>query len=252
MDHLHHEIQSLQASVRRQRYAIYGLSAVLAGTALLGAARSSEDATFDMVTCRGWQVVDKDGTVRIAAATDADGKATVQWFDTGGKVRIAAATLASGDSGLEWFGKDGKKRINAATIADGSSGVSWFDANEKWRVAVVTAADGSAGLLVLGQDGKPQIEASTSANGSTTFAAPAGGSATDRQTPTGKPIADSGQATEVPPPISDEELAALSKSDALELINRVAKARTRTTDPAIKERLRSDFDRLMQHIRSSP
>ncbi len=52
--------------------------------------------------------------------------------------------------------------------------------------------------------------------------------------------------------MTDEEIAALSKSDALALLNRVAKARqSPSIDADTKNRLRADFDRLMQHIRKA-
>jgi hypothetical protein len=67
------------------------------------------------------------------------------------------------------------------------------------------------------------------------------------------PQPTSGVNVEVPPPMTDEEIAALSKSDALALLNRVAKARqSPSIDADTKNRLRTDFDRLMQHIRKAP
>ena len=66
------------------------------------------------------------------------------------------------------------------------------------------------------------------------------------------PQPTSGVNVEVPPPMTDEEIAALSKSDALALLNRVAKARqSPSIDADTKNRLRADFDRLMQHIRKA-
>jgi hypothetical protein len=67
------------------------------------------------------------------------------------------------------------------------------------------------------------------------------------------PQPTAGVNVEVPPAMTDEEIAALSKSDALALLNRVAKARqSPSIDQDTKTRLRADFDRLMQHIRKAP
>jgi hypothetical protein len=67
------------------------------------------------------------------------------------------------------------------------------------------------------------------------------------------PQPTAGVNVEVPPPMTDEEIAGLSKSDALALLNRVAKARqSPSIDQDTKNRLRTDFDRLMQHIRKAP
>lgn len=66
------------------------------------------------------------------------------------------------------------------------------------------------------------------------------------------PQPTSGVNVEVPPPMTDEEISALSKSDALALLNRMAKARqSPSIDQATKDRLKADFDRLMQHIRKA-
>ncbi len=75
---------------------------------------------YGVVVCDGWRVVDKDGTMRIGAATYADGLAGVQWNDKDGKQRITATTDADGDASVVWFDKDEKQRINAATLADGT------------------------------------------------------------------------------------------------------------------------------------
>ena len=78
------------------------------------------DATFDTITCKSWIVVDKDGKERIAAATYADGQASVWWYDKDEKIRIAAETYADGNAGVLWFDKDEKVRISASTVADGT------------------------------------------------------------------------------------------------------------------------------------
>ena len=67
MDNIQDQIRALQTSVRRQRFAIFTLATILASSALIGAVRPAGDATFDTITCKGWQVVDKDGKQRISA-----------------------------------------------------------------------------------------------------------------------------------------------------------------------------------------
>ena len=113
-------IQSLQISVRRQRFAIVGLASLLAGCTLLGAVSPAGDATFDTITCKEWRVVDKDGETRILALTNADGGAGVTWADKDGEARIAASTLADGGAGVLWADKDGKARFAASTLANGN------------------------------------------------------------------------------------------------------------------------------------
>ena len=51
MEDIQAQIQSLQTSVRRQRFAIVGLATLLAGSVLLGAVSPAGDATFDTITC---------------------------------------------------------------------------------------------------------------------------------------------------------------------------------------------------------
>jgi len=54
------------------------------------------DATFDIITCKTWNVVDKNEQVRISAFTLDDGSASVLWLDKDGKIRISAGTTADG------------------------------------------------------------------------------------------------------------------------------------------------------------
>jgi hypothetical protein len=143
MENIQAQIQDLQASVRRQRFAIVALASLLAGSVLLGAVSPAGDATFDTITCKEWMVVDKDGKVRILANTLADGSAAVRWLDKDGKVRIAANTDADGNAGVMWFDKGGKVRILANTNAKGLAGVGWFDKDGKGRIAASTDATGT-------------------------------------------------------------------------------------------------------------
>ena len=105
------QIDELKTSSKRQKIAIIALASVVVFFAV---------KPHGVITCDGWRVVNKDGKVRIAAATLADGEAGVQWLDKDGKVRIGAATYASGNAGVTWWDKDGKVRIDAATNADGT------------------------------------------------------------------------------------------------------------------------------------
>ena len=74
--------------------------------------------TFDTITCKEWKVVDADGKLRIAAATFANGEASVQWLDKDEKGRIKAGTFADGDANVKWRDKDEKVRIGASTDAN--------------------------------------------------------------------------------------------------------------------------------------
>ena len=110
------QINELKTSSKRQKIAIIAL----AGVAVFFAVKP-----HGIITCDGWRVVDKDGKVRIAAATLTDGRAGVVWLDKDGKVRINASTVANGEAGVRWLDKDEKVRIGAGTYADGEAGVRW-------------------------------------------------------------------------------------------------------------------------------
>ena len=114
------QIDELKASMRVQRFAIVALSCVIVAGVGIAAVQSAGDAEFDTITCKAWQIVDKDGKVRIAAETDPDGRARVQWLDKDEKQRIAAETDADGNAGVQWLDKDEKRRIAALTSADGT------------------------------------------------------------------------------------------------------------------------------------
>ena len=81
-------IEKLETSLKRQKIAIIAL----AGVAVFFAVKP-----HGVITCDGWRVVDKDGKVRIEAATYADGQASVQWLDKDEKLRIDASTFADGE-----------------------------------------------------------------------------------------------------------------------------------------------------------
>ena len=109
-----------QVSVKRQRFAIIALAGIIVAGGFIAAVRPVGDATFDTITCKGWKVVDKDGKLRIVAATLDDGQASVALLDKQKKARISATTFADGDAGMTWRDKDEKTRIGAVTYADGT------------------------------------------------------------------------------------------------------------------------------------
>ena len=98
-----------------------------AKVAQLEALLNGGNPRFGIITCDGWRVVDKDGTVRIDAATRVDGEAGVAWMDKDGKVRIGAATRVDGEASVGCYDKDGTPRIGAATFADGTVGLPTKD-----------------------------------------------------------------------------------------------------------------------------
>jgi hypothetical protein len=166
MEDIQAQIQALQTSVRRQRFAIVGLASLLAGSVLLGAVSPAGDATFDTITCKKWRVVDKDGNARISASTLAAGDASVIWLDKDGKIRIYASTDAVGDASVALADKAEKVRISASTLAAGHASVNWYDKDGKPRIVASTLADGIAGVNWSDKDGKIRFYASTLADGS--------------------------------------------------------------------------------------
>ena len=78
-----------QVSVKRQRFAIIALAGIIVAGGF------------------------------IAAATFADGNATVSWLDKDEKMRITVTTFSDGFSSLAWFDKNMKTRIDAEITADG-------------------------------------------------------------------------------------------------------------------------------------
>ena len=169
MENIQAQIQALQTSVRRQRFANVALASLLAGSVLLGAVSPAGDATFDTITCKEWKVVDKDGKVRIAAITEADGDAYVDWRDKNGNTRIIAGTQANGDADVTWLDKDGKGRIFASTRADGDAYVVYSDKDGKSRIFASTRADGDAYVVYSDKDGKGRILAGTRADGTVLY-----------------------------------------------------------------------------------
>ena len=146
MKTIQQQIGALQTSVKRQRLLNIALLGIIVAGGFIAAVRPVGDATFDKITCKGWNVVDKDEKVRIVAATLANGQASVTWLDKDEKARIGAATFADGDASVAWLDKDGKLRIKAVTFADGEASVSWHDKDGKGRIMATTLADGTVVL----------------------------------------------------------------------------------------------------------
>ena len=164
MDIIQDQIRELQTSVRRQRFAIVALGAILAGFAFIGAVRPSGNATFDTITCKEWIVVDKDGNTRITAYT-ANGGAGVSWRDRNGQPRIVASALANGTAGVSFCDKDEKGRLTAFTHANGDAIVSLRDKNEKPRIVASTLPNGVAGATWFDGSERMRIAAGTSEDG---------------------------------------------------------------------------------------
>ena len=89
-------VQNQQAGMKRQRFAIIALAGIIIAGGFIAAVRPAGDATFDSITCKGWNVVDEKGKLRIAAGTTDDGDASVAWLDKDEKRRIMASTHANG------------------------------------------------------------------------------------------------------------------------------------------------------------
>ena len=153
METIQQQIGALQTSVKRQRLLNIALLGIIVAGGFIAAVRPVGDATFDKITCKGWNVVDKDEKVRIVAATLANGQASVTWLDKDEKARIGAATFANGDASVAWLDKDGKLRIKAVTFADGEASVSWHDKDGKGRIMAATLADGT--VVLPTEDLKP-------------------------------------------------------------------------------------------------
>ena len=143
MEDIQAQIQSLQTSVRRQRFAIVALATILAGCTLLGAVSPAGDATFDTITCKAWRVVDKDGKGRIRAATSDEGNAALVWFDEDGRGRIIVSTQGSRAGTMTFFDKDYVGRIHVSTSERGNASVSLYDKDGEERILAATNADGT-------------------------------------------------------------------------------------------------------------
>ena len=155
METIQQQIGALQTSVKRQRFAIIALAGIIVAGGFVAAVRPVGDATFDTITCKGWNVVDKDGKEWITAFTNHDGQASVQWNDKDGKQRIDAGTFADGLAIVKWLDNKEKSRIAAATLPNGIASVAWYDKDEKGRIRAATLADGTV-VLPTQEDNPPK------------------------------------------------------------------------------------------------
>jgi len=165
METIQQQLNALQTSVKRQRFAIIALAGIIVAGAFVAAVRPVGDATFDKITCKGWKVVDGDGKQRIAAATLAGGQAFVHLFDTDRKLRISAETFDDGTAGVKWYDKEEKVRIKTSTFAEGDAIVQWRDKDGMLRILAGTYADGQAGVQWFDKNKNCRIAATTSDDG---------------------------------------------------------------------------------------
>ena len=90
------QIDEMKQSLNRQKLINIALAGVIVVGVGVAAIQPAGDAEFGTITCKAWKVVDKDGKLRINAATLANGTASVQWLDKDEKIRIGAVTLPDG------------------------------------------------------------------------------------------------------------------------------------------------------------
>ena len=60
---------------------------------------------------------------------------------------------------------------------------------------------------------------------------------------------------DIPPPLTEAQIAAMTKQEALDMVQRVSEARSvamRSGDQALRERLKREFDLLMAHVKETP
>ena len=131
METIQQQIGALQTSVKRQRLLNIALVGVIVAGGFIAAVRPAGDATFDMITCKGWKVVDERGNVRIRAATCAPIEpevAMMQLFDKEGNVKIAALTTANGIPSVMMY-DNVQVRIAATILSSGTVDLPTKDLN---------------------------------------------------------------------------------------------------------------------------
>ncbi len=153
---LERQVRGFRRSVRHQRFAIGGM-AVLLVMLLVGGAGQPGDAgkVVDELRVKRLSIIDDKGKVRISAATNPDGAASLSWFDRDGRPRIVAAALQDGGAAVSWLDRDEKIRIDASTDQNGRAHVAWFDRDGKGRILASTERDGSVSLPITDLKGKP-------------------------------------------------------------------------------------------------
>ena len=131
METIQQQIGALQTSVKRQRLLNIALLGIIVAGGFIAAVRPAGDATFDMITCKGWKVVDNRGNVRIRAATCAPIEpevAMMQLFDKEGNVKIAALTTANGIPSVMMY-DNVQVRIAATILSSGTVDLPTKDLN---------------------------------------------------------------------------------------------------------------------------
>ncbi len=149
MKELHQHIASLQAHVKYQRV----LNIVLSVLVVMLCVAAMKP--YGVITCDGWNVLDKNGAARITAFTRDDGGACMWWYDLNGRVRMDATTRVNGYAGLQIYDKAGKQRVATFTREDGGAGVAWNDANELVRITAGSNADGLVMLPTIDLEAVP-------------------------------------------------------------------------------------------------
>lgn len=164
-DDLRGQVQSLKRSLRQQQFVTLALCLAVIGGAIWVGRRSPRDLTLDTLTVKNWRVIDENGKTRIAANTEANGRAGIVWFDKDGKGRIGANTFAEGVAGVVCVDKDGKTRIQVVTEGERKAGVYWLDKDDKIRISAGTLASEWAGILWTDENGNNRIAATMNAGG---------------------------------------------------------------------------------------
>jgi len=140
MKDMQKQIASLQSRVKYQRV----LNIVLSVLVVMLCVAAMKP--YGVITCDGWNVLDKKGAARITAFTRDDGGACLWWYDMNGRVRMDATTRVNGYAGLQVYDKAGKQRVATFSRDDGGAGVAWCDANGKERI---TAGNNDDGVVML-------------------------------------------------------------------------------------------------------
>jgi hypothetical protein len=123
MDDIQQQIETLQASVRHQRFAIIALAGVIIVgfiTVFFGVFTRPKISYFDTIICKHWEVAGPDWQPRIKAGPFSDGPGELLWLNKDGTIRLAAGTDGTGTAEVLWLDNNQKVQIRAATYADGT------------------------------------------------------------------------------------------------------------------------------------
>ena len=152
---INEQLASMRLSLRRQRLFNHALIGIAVAAATVAATRPGGDATFDTVTCKRWELVDKDGKMRISASIFADGTALMTWYDKDGQGRIISGVTPNGTAATNWLDKDMKTRIMATTETNGRASMTWLDKDMKTRIIADTESNGTVTLPTTDLNPKP-------------------------------------------------------------------------------------------------